>query len=141
MILRGWSYMANDFLGRGWKFPVKVDSKTGRIMTSEYEEDISEAIRIIIGTSKGERIMRANFGCDIKKFVFDMTDDSTLRLMESSIHESIVLWEPRVEEVEVSAEADKETPGKVDINIGYVVRATNNLFNLVYPFYMNEGNR
>lgn len=133
--------MANDFLGRGWKFPVKVDSKTGRIMTSEYEEDISEAIRIIIGTSKGERIMRANFGCDIKKFVFDMTDDSTLRLMESSIHESIVLWEPRVEEVEVSAEADKETPGKVDINIGYVVRATNNLFNLVYPFYMNEGNR
>jgi uncharacterized protein len=133
--------MAKAFLGRGWKFPVQVDSKTGRIMMSEYEEDIKEAIRIILRTSKGERVMRANFGCGINRFVFDLTDDPTLRMMESSIKEGITAWEPRVEAVEVQSQIDKETPGKVNINISYVVRATNNLFNLVYPFYINEGNR
>lgn len=133
--------MAKGFLGRGWKFPVQVDSKTGRIMMSEYEEDISEAIRIILRTSKGERVMRSHFGCGINRFVFDLTDDSTLRMMESSIKEGITAWEPRVEAVEVQAKIEKETPGKIAINISYVVRATNNLFNLVYPFYINEGNR
>lgn len=133
--------MAKGFLGRGWKFPVQVDSKTGRIMMSEFEEDISEAIGIILRTSKGERVMHANFGCGINGFVFDLTDDSTLRMMEASIKEGITAWEPRVESVEVKAELEKETPGKVIINISYVVRATNNLFNLVYPFYINEGNR
>lgn len=133
--------MAKAFLGRGWKFPVQVDTKTGRIMMSEYEEDISEAIRIILRTSQGERVMRSHFGCGIQKFVFDITDDSTLRMMEASIKEGITAWEPRVESVEVRAEPDKETPGKITIHISYVVRATNNLFNLVYPFYINEGNR
>lgn len=131
--------MSSEFLGRGWKFPVQVDPATGRIRMSEYEEDIAESIRIILGTSKGERVMRPSFGCGMRDFVFGTTDDTTLRMLESSIVEAIRIWEPRVENVEAKAALDRSSPGKVHIQIQYVVRTTNNLFNQVYPFYLFEG--
>ncbi|RKN75968.1 GPW/gp25 family protein [Paenibacillus ginsengarvi] len=131
--------MSSEFLGRGWKFPIQVDPATGRIRLSEYEEDIAESIRIILGTSRGERVMRPGFGCEMRSFVFGTTDDMTLRLLEGSILDAIRVWEPRVDEVEVKAVPDKLDPGKVQIRIGYIVRTTNNLFNQVYPFYLHEG--
>ncbi|MEN6350350.1 MAG: GPW/gp25 family protein [Syntrophomonas sp.] len=128
-----------NFMGRGWKFPVEVDKATGRIRMSEGEEDIKESIRIILGTSKGERMMRPEFGCELRDFVFGITDVTTLRLLENKIKESITIWEPRVEDVKVEVALDDEVPGKLNISITYMVRSTNSLFNLVYPFYINEG--
>ncbi|TMV51554.1 GPW/gp25 family protein [Paenibacillus mesophilus] len=135
----GENALTSEFLGRGWKFPVQVDPATGRIRLSEYEEDIAEAIRIILGTSLGERVMRPDFGCGLRDYVFGTTDDTTLRMLEGSIVEAIRVWEPRVEEVEVNATPDRTDPGKVQIRIQYLVRTTNNLFNQVYPFYLYEG--
>lgn len=128
-----------SFLGRGWKFPIEVDATTGRIKTSEADEDIAEAIRIILWTSKGERVMRPTFGCGIRDFVFGTTDETTLRLLESNIREAIRIWEPRVHEVDVQARQDGTQQGKLLLHISYVVRSTNNLFNQVYPFYLEEG--
>lgn len=56
--------MAKDFLGVGWKYPVNPDA-TGKIAMSKHEEDIRESILIILGTSRGERVMRPDFGCGI----------------------------------------------------------------------------
>jgi uncharacterized protein len=131
--------MSEAFLGRGWKFPIQVDKATGRMRLSEYEEDIAEAIRIILGTTQGERVMRPTFGCGVQDFIFGLTDDTTLRLLEGNIKEAIRMWEPRVDEVDVAATPDQEDPGKLYIRIGYLIRTTNNLFNQVYPFYLHEG--
>jgi phage baseplate assembly protein W len=131
--------MSEAFLGRGWKFPIQVDKATGRIRMSEYEEDIAEAIRIILGTTKGERVMRPDFGCGVQEFIFGLTDMTTLKLLEGNIQDAIRNWEPRVHEVDVEATPDPTELGKVHIRIGYVVRSTNNLFNQVYPFYLYEG--
>lgn len=133
--------MSKAFLGRGWKFPVQVDEATGRIMMSDYEDDIAEAIRIIISTSRGERVMRQHFGCSVNNYVFGPTDPTTLRMLENEIKEAIIAWEPRVDAVDIRAELDTEKREKLYINIKYVVRTTNNLFNLVYPFYLYEGIR
>lgn len=131
--------MNASFLGRGWKFPVQVDKATGRFLLSEGEEDIAEAIRVILKTSKGERVMRPDFGCGLNEFVFETTDETTLRLLEADIEHAITVWEPRVRDVEVEASLDESEPGKLSISITYVVRSTNNLFNQVYPFYLEEG--
>jgi len=131
--------MSKEFLGRGWKFPIEVDRATGRIKQAEYEEDIAEAIRIIIWTSKGERVMRPDFGCGIDRYLFEGGDDTTLRLMEEEITEAIRMWEPRVDKVEVQVTRDAGTPEKLLIHVQYEVRTTNNLFNQVYPFYLYEG--
>ena len=128
--------MAKDFLGRGWKFPVSV-SAAGEITMSAYEEDIKEAIWIILSTSKGERVMRPDFGCGIYEFVFAPINTATIGMIEASVHEALTLWEPRIELEKVSVEHVEE--GKLLIRIDYRVRSTNNEFNLVYPFYLREG--
>ena len=130
--------MAKDFLGRGWKFPVNVSS-AGKILMSEHEEDIKEAIWIILSTSKGERVMRPDFGCGIYDFVFAVVNTATMGLIEASVREALTLWEPRIELVNVNVSVGKADEGKLLISIDYRVRSTNNEFNLVFPFYLEEG--
>jgi phage baseplate assembly protein W len=130
--------MAKEFLGRGWKFPVNVNAK-GEIEMSEHEEDIKEAIWIILSTSKGERVMRPDFGCGIYEFVFATINTATLGMIEASVREALTLWEPRIELINVNVSAEQAAEGKLLISIDYRVRMTNNEFNLVYPFYMKEG--
>lgn len=105
---------------------------------SEYEEDIKEAIRIILSTSKGERVMRPDFGCGIYEFVFASLNTATLGMIETSVREALTLWEPRIDLVNVSVSEAEAEEGKLLISIDYRVRTTNNEFNLVYPFYLTE---
>ncbi|MOA39784.1 Lysozyme [compost metagenome] len=108
---------------------------------AEGEEDIEEAIRIIIRTSKGERLMRPDFGCGLREFVFGTTDETSMRLIASDVQEAIRIWEPRVKDVEVEARPDRQNNGRVLLHVSYTVRSTNNLFNQVYPFYLEEGTK
>jgi len=126
-----------DFLGRGWKFPVAVDA-AGRIALSEYEDDVREAIRIILMTAKGERVMQPDFGAGLYDFVFASMSSTTLGRVQRAVGDALVKWEPRVEVTAVSVEPDEGEIGKLLINIDYRVRATNTRFNLVFPFYLKE---
>lgn len=127
-----------DFLGKGFGFPVSVDPISGRIKTAEYEEDIQQAIYLILMTRKGERVMRPEFGCGIHDFSFASMDFATISQMEDSVREALILWEPRIRDIQVKV-GHHQTAGKLEIEIQYVVRSTNNPYNLVYPFYLNEG--
>jgi uncharacterized protein len=131
--------VAKEFLGRGWQFPVRVDTVTGKILMSEYEKDIQEAIWIILATAKGERVMQPNFGCGIHNFVFATLSMATLELVKSDVMETLTRWEPRIELKDVTVSPEKAKEGKLLININYRVRTTNNEFNLVYPFYLQGG--
>jgi len=130
--------MAKEFLGVGWKFPVNVDTK-GDIQMSEYEEDIKEAIWIILATSKGERVMRPDFGSGIYDFVFAPINTATIGLVEESVREALTTYEPRIELLSVEVSTEEADKGKLLIGINYRVRNTNNEFNMVYPFYLTEG--
>ncbi|XID90226.1 GPW/gp25 family protein [Paenibacillaceae bacterium WGS1546] len=133
--------MSAPFLGRGWKFPVQVDATTGRMRMSEGEDDIAEAIRIILLTAKGERVMRPGFGSGLRDFVFRTMDGTTITQLQNDLERAITVWEPRVRDVEVRAAIDPSRPGQLQLRIRYVVRSTNNLFNQVYPFYLDEGTK
>ena len=132
--------MAKEFLGQGWKFPVDVGS-TGQIEMSKYETDIKEAIWIILSTSKGERVMRQDFGCGIHDFVFATINTTTTGMIAASVREALTMWEPRMEIIRVDVSTDKADEGKLSISIDYRVIRTNNEFNLVYPFYLREGGK
>lgn len=128
---------AKEFLGVGWRFPVALDP-FGEIEMSAYEEDIREAIQIILGTAKGERVMRPTFGCGIHQLVFASLSMATLGQVEAEVTEALTLWEPRIELLEVEASVGDAEDGRLLVAIDYQVRATNNRFNLVYPFYLKE---
>ena len=83
--------------------------------------------------------MRPDFGCGIFDFVFETMDYGTLSRMEQSVYEALVMWEPRIRDIKVKVLQDGRESGKLNIEISYIVRSTNNPYNLVYPFYINEG--
>lgn len=128
----------NDFLGAGWHFPIAADKVTGRIMECSYEDNIRQSIYLIVMTKKGERVMRPDFGCDIHQYMFAALDYTTLTMMKHAVEEALVRWEPRITDVNVKVENRLLKENAIQIEIAYRVRTTNNPFNLVFPFYLQE---
>ena len=129
--------MSSEFLGRGWKFPVNVEPRGG-MASSEYEEDVREAIGLILRTSRGERVMQPDFGCGIHEMTFSIINTATAGQVVEMVKEALILWEPRIEVIGIKASVDPADDGRMVIAIDYRVRATNSEFNLVYPFYIKE---
>ena len=124
-----------EIIGSGLAFPLQVDRRGG-IALARDEQDIDQAIQLILGTAPGERPMRPEFGCGVHDFVFDTIDATTVAQMEGEIRDALDHWEPRIEVVDVDFDLDGVDRGELLINIGYRLRATNHLRNLVYPFYV-----
>lgn len=127
-----------DFLGAGWKFPPRLDSR-GRIELVHQEADVEEAIRIILMTSKGERPMRPEFGSELYRLQFAPNDAGTAGVASRYVKEALARWEPRIEVLSVHAGPDERNPAQLLIEVGYRVRATNSDRNLVFPFYLIPG--
>jgi phage baseplate assembly protein W len=126
---------APDFLGRGWAFPVTVDTD-GRIAMAGDDDGVRQSIRSILSTAPGERVMRPDFGCPLQDLVFAVNDTATAAQVSAAVREALALWEPRIDVLDVYAAADPDVAEVLRIEINYEVRATNSRFNLVYPFYL-----
>ena len=124
-----------EILGSGIAFPLQVDRRGG-IALAHDETDVDQAIQLILGTAPGERPMRPEFGCGVHDFVFDTIDAGTVARMETEIRAALDRWEPRIEVSELDFDLDGVERGELLINIGYRLRATNHMRNLVYPFYV-----
>ncbi|MEE9128628.1 MAG: GPW/gp25 family protein [Phycisphaerales bacterium] len=127
------------FLGVGWAFPLRLDATDRAVATVAYEADVREAICIILGTNRGERVMRPRFGAGLRDFVFQPVSTTTMERIRTRVLEALVDWEPRIDIDEVKVEAAPGSIGRIDILLRYRLRATNTLHNLVYPFYLDEG--
>jgi phage baseplate assembly protein W len=124
-----------EIIGSGLAFPLQVDRRGG-IALARDETDIEQAIELILGTAPGERPMRPEFGCGVHDFVFDSIDATTVGKMELAIRDALDRWEPRVFVETVEFNLDEVADGRLIIDIGYRVRVTNTMRNLVYPFYV-----
>ena len=129
-----------NILGRGWAFPVGTDVQ-GKVALSSYEKSVEESIRIILGTTPGERVMYPDFGCKINDIIFSPSSSKTVSLAVHYIEEAIIKWEPRVILKKVYGDVDPDNPGLINIKIDYEIRSVNTFFNMVYPFYLERGER
>jgi phage baseplate assembly protein W len=134
-------------LGQGLSFPVQVNAQGGLALVTGAD-DIKQAIRIILGTIPGERVMRPTFGCRAWELVFAPNNTATRRLLELYVREALEFWEPRIELRSVTvidAPAPRGTPryeyGNVlHVLIDYEIKATHDARSIVYPFYiLSEG--
>ena len=128
---------AKAFLGNGWAFPPQLDVR-GELSTVSYEEDIRQAIRIILATAPGERVMRPDFGAGLNALMFEPINTTTMTLARRRVEEALTVWEPRIDRISVTV-TEEARLGRLMIGIEYRVRATNTFYNLVYPFYLLEG--
>lgn len=131
--------MANQsFLGTGWGFPPVFDKNTKSVSLVSDEADIRDAIFLIMSTRTGERVMRREFGSDLRKMMFETLSTTHKAYMKSLVEEGLRLYEPRINVESVTVEQPDPGLGRVDIHIDYRIRATNTRDNLVYPFYLSE---
>lgn len=125
-------------LGRGWAFPVRV-GPTGGVEWSQGEKDVQEALYLLLATAPGERVMRPDFGCGIHELTFAPNNSSTRAAVARRVRRAVTQHEPRVELVSVDVQADPERPEVLLIRIDYRVRGHNASGNVVYPFFLREG--
>jgi phage baseplate assembly protein W len=83
--------------------------------------------------------MRPDFGCGIHELVFEVMDSASLQRVRSLVDEALTRYEPRIEINGINVDPDGETAGVMRIELEYRVRLTNQVDNLVYPFYFKEG--
>jgi phage baseplate assembly protein W len=124
-----------DIIGTGVAFPLRVD-RLGGLALSSGEGDVGEAVDLILGTAPGERPMRPEFGCGIHNYVFESIDAYTLGKVEYEIRDALDHWEPRIDVLDVEPDLSRVDEGILLIDITYQLRATNDIRNLVYPFYL-----
>lgn len=129
---------SQKFLGTGWAFPPGLDAN-GRIRLVSLEEDVRQAILIIIQTVLGERVMRPDFGAGLHKLVFEPVNTTTMALVKNAVERALLDWEPRIVINQLEVSTDPAQLNTLEIDLLYTVRATNTQFNLVYPFFLLEG--
>ncbi len=125
----------SDILGSGVAFPLVIDQRGG-LALARGEDDVAQAIGIILSTAPGERPMRPEFGCAIHDNVFDSLDAGTLGEMDRAVRAALGRWEPRIDVVDVAFDLSHMGAGTVVIDVTYRLRATNSIRNLVHPFYL-----
>jgi phage baseplate assembly protein W len=127
--------VAELFVGRGISFPMRVNATGGLALVSN-DEEIAESIRLILGTSPGERPMRPDFGCPIHDHVFAPADSSIIGMITFEVRNSLAAWEPRIDVLDVIVTRDESRPSLLYIDVTYEINDTNDPRNLVFPFYV-----
>jgi uncharacterized protein len=124
-----------DILGSGLAFPLSVDHRGG-IALARGEDDVQQAIGVILGTVPGERPMRPEFGCEIHQLVFDTIDAEMIGKMDAAIRVALDRWEPRIDVVGIDFDLTQAAEGVLEIDLRYRIRSSSREHNLVYPFYV-----
>jgi uncharacterized protein len=128
-----------NFLGRGWAFPPSFDLASGQVEMVEGNEDIQQSLRILFSTLPGERIMVPDYGCDLRAFVFESIDETTLTHMKTIISDAILFFEPRIILDDVVFDTSAIDDGVLNISMDYTVETTNSRSNFVFPYYLTEA--
>ena len=127
------------FLGRGWAFPPTFTRGGREVEMVSNAEDIQQSLRILLGTTQGERVMQESFGCDLTGLLFEEGDRWLFSRIERTIREAIVEHEPRITLDEVSVSGQDIRAGSLVVSVRYTIRGTNSRFNMVFPFYLTEA--
>lgn len=123
-----------DIIGRGWHFPLTL--RDGSIaLTQQADQEIVQAIWLILSTPPGSRLMRPAFGCRIHELLFAPMNVSTFAAAARYVEEALQYWEPRIDLLAVDVDEDRKRSGCLQIHLTYLIRATHDERALVVPFY------
>lgn len=130
----------DEIIGRGWAFPLRRDAVSQQVALVTGDEEIRQAIRMILGTARGERVLRPEFGCRIHEMVFAPNDATSIGLATYYVEQALGMWEPRIRVVEVNVRPGaRSAESLLLISVRYEIKATLDQRTLVYPFYRIPG--
>jgi len=129
-----------SFLGTGWGFPPTFTKSTDKVQMVSNVQDIEQSLLLILSTIPGERIMRPEFGCDLKRLVSDKNDSTLIANFNHIIYHALLNFEPRVNFIEALIINRDELDGVLQVQVNFEIITTNTRHNIVFPFYLQgEG--
>jgi hypothetical protein len=132
--------LADDqFLGKGWGFPVTFANHGRAVTVAEAEEDIRQSLDILLSTHVGERVLNPTFGWKRDSLMFEPLSTSFAAYLTREIETAILFFESRIQLNSVNFQTEPDQEGLVLIRIDYTIKTTNTRTNLVYPFYVTQA--
>lgn len=132
MTYRGFRFEHPELDSRERPPGLNVDA-TGRLATVAGHDAVRQSLLLLVSTTPGERVMRPDYGCHLRRLVFSPNDETTAGLAMFYVRQAVEQWEPRVEVVRVDAHAHPELPEHLSIQLDYRVVATRREDRLVVP--------
>ncbi len=129
--------MEQNFLGRGWAFPPRWEADTNQLHMVSDVDDINQSLQILFTTELGERVMQPQYGTALKSMLFDSMNEHFKSYMRLVLTRSITLYEARIKPIRLDFSPDEELEGRYIMALEYIVQATNQRANFVFPFYIN----
>lgn len=105
---------------------------------TEGLDNVDNAVRVLFSTEPGERLMRPDYGCELRHLLFEPLDAPATAYVRALVERALLLHEPRVRLLSVALRSVPEE-GRVDLSIDYEVCATNSRRNMVFPYYLREN--
>lgn len=121
-------------IGFGLAWPMLPED--GRLPRAQDLARIQQSLRMILATEPGERLMRPDFGCALRRFLQQPNSGATRAQIEAAVRESIQRWEPRVTLVELRVEPDAQQPSALWILVDYRLKLDGRRDSLVFPFLL-----
>jgi phage baseplate assembly protein W len=132
--------MDEQFLGKGWAFPLTFENQGRTVRMATAEDDIRQSLTILLATNLGERVMHPTFGWKRDAVMFEALSTSFAAYLKRELETAILFYESRIELNKITFDSLASQGGRLDIRLDYTIRATNTRSNLVYPFYLDEAN-
>lgn len=129
----------SQFLGTGWGFPPSFDWRTKETVMASQAQDVEQSLRILMGTTPGERVMHPSYGCDLQRMVFEVIDDSSITEIRDIVSKAVLFFEVRITLHSIQVDLEGLHDGVLRLRLDYTLRTTNTRANMVYPFYLREG--
>jgi phage baseplate assembly protein W len=130
--------MKGDFYGTGFAFPFRVEPESGRLERVGDTEIIAQALRMLLRTTPGERLMRPDYGCDLRRYLFAPNTLATRRLIATEVARAINRFEDRIDLTSVDVLASEQEPAEVDIVVNYTIRRSGTPATLVEQLQLGE---
>lgn len=129
----------SSFLGTGWAFPPAFDPRSKQALMVSAARDIEQSLRILLGTTPGERVMQPEYGCGLKHLVFEAVDTNIVTEIKDLVAKAVLFHEARIDLEAVDVDDRDWTEGRLYLRLDYTIRSTNSRHNLVYDLYLREA--
>ncbi|KPF49985.1 hypothetical protein IP87_07015 [beta proteobacterium AAP121] len=121
-------------IGFGLAWPLLPQD--GRLPRAEGQSRVRQALQMILETEPGERLMRPDFGCGLRRFLQQPNNGATRAQIEAAVREALQRWEPRIELLDVAVEPDAQVGSALWILVDYRLRLDGRRDNFVHPFHL-----
>lgn len=124
-------------LGQGLGQPLLPDT-SGRLPLVAGPEKVRQAIFTLLDTDPGERLMRPDFGCGLRRYLMAPNNPATRAGIAREIENTLNRWEPRIKVIEIAVKpTDDRAMVQIDIHYAHVLDGRQDI--LVYPFYLEQA--